>query len=197
MTLATVKPNTPAVIFTVDHEGKAVPSGVRPVPLHGHLEGQSRIAEGNDKDHEKRIKAWKLRVATAAHLAYPGTPVEGPVAVEIIDFRKRPANQMGTGRNAGALKDSASKYPTTTPDCGKTARLIEDAMSGVIYKDDSQIVEERLMKLFAAPGAHPRIEVTVWVLDSAPSMAAPGQLEPWGSAKRTTAVGTAQGTRAA
>lgn len=175
--LATVRPGTMAIAFSVEHDGKAVPSGVRPVPLHGHLEGQSRIAEGNDAAHEKRIKAWKMQVATAAQLAHPGAPVEGPVAVEITDFRKRPDNQVGTGRNAGVIKDWAPKYPVTTPDCGKTARLIEDAMTGVVYVDDSQIVEERLLKLFAAPGTSPRIEVTVWVLDAVQPMQIPGQIE--------------------
>lgn len=178
MNLATVKPNTMAIVFQVEHERAAVPSSVRPVPLYG--EGGkvigSRLAPGSNKDHEKQIKAWMMRVATAAHLAYPGEPVEGPVALEIIDFRKRPDNQVGTGRNAGVVKDWAPKYPTTTPDCGKTARLIEDAMTGVIYVDDSQIVEERLTKVFARPGTSPRIEVTVWVLEIfAPPLEIPGQ----------------------
>lgn len=195
--LATVKPGTMAIVFTVDHERHAVPSGVRPVPLHGHLEGQSRIAEGNDKDHEKRIKAWKAQVALAAHLVYAGEPVKGPVAVEITDFRKRPDNQYGTGRNAGALKDWAPKYPTTTPDCGKTARLIEDAMSGVVYADDSQIVEERLLKVYAPFGTQPHIEVTVWVLDAVQSTVASGQEELAACASRTTPGGDAQETLAA
>ena len=178
MSLALVEPGTMAIVFTVEHERAAVAWGIRPVPLYGNggkVIG-SRIALGRDSAQERQIKEWMERISWAAREVYRGQPVEGPVAVEITDFRKRPDSQYGTGRNAGKLKEWAPRYPQTTPDLGKTARLIEDAMTGVVYADDSQIIEERLVKLYAPYGTQPRIEVVVWVLDTAEKQI-PGQME--------------------
>lgn len=165
-TLATVTPSTPALVFVV--EGKAEPISVRPVPRFGpgrEVIG-STLAYGSSKEQGKRIESWMRIVRNEAQLAFRGNaPIEGPVAVELIFFRKRPVDQVGSGRNAGVVKDWAPQYPTTYPDALKLARGVEDAMTGVVYLDDAQIVEERVLKLFAAPGSEPRVEVTVWVLE--------------------------------
>jgi Holliday junction resolvase RusA-like endonuclease len=165
--LATVQRTTPALVFTV--EGKAEPISVRPVPRYGpgrEVIG-SALAYGSSKESEKRIKSWMNTVRNAAQLAYGAQmPIAGPVAVEMTFFRKRPDNQVGTGRNAGVVKEWAPRYPIVYPDVLKLARGIEDAMTGVVYLDDAQIVEERTLKLFTSPGTEPRVEVTVWVLDN-------------------------------
>lgn len=165
MSLATVKPGTMAIAFTVEADAK--PISVRPVPRYGpgrEVIGSS-LAYGSTKEGGERIAEWMDEVKRAARRAYQGGPVEGPVAVEMVFFRKRPDNQCGTGRNAGTVKDWAPRYPITYPDVLKLARGVEDAMTGTVYADDAQIVEERTLKLFAAPGTQPRCEVTVWVLD--------------------------------
>ena len=161
MNLATVSLKTPAICFTVF--GKAVPSGVRPVPLHGP-HGGSRIAEGNDRDHEKRIKSWKQEIAWAARQQYDGPLFDGPIAMEVVFYRTRPKSHYGTGKNADRLKPSAPRYPVTTPDTDKLSRLVRDALKAVLYTDDSRIVEERMLKLYGEPA---RCEVTVWVLEAA------------------------------
>jgi len=73
----------------------------------------------------------------------------------LIFTKARPKGHYGTGRNAGILKDWAlDLMPTGKPDVLKLGRAIEDAMNGVVYLDDSQIVEEHLSKVYGAkPGA--------------------------------------------
>lgn len=160
--LATVKPTTPVIAFTVI--GGAEPHGLRPEPRYGpgrQIVGQ-QLVKGRDKEAQKRIESWEDHIARAARQAYSGSLLDGPLAVEFQFFRPRNKGDFGTGRNAGTLKPSAPRYPTTRPDVLKLARVVEDALSGVLYRDDSQIVEERLIKLYGEPA---RCEVTVWLLD--------------------------------
>ena len=76
----------------------------------------------------------------------------------MVQYRPRPSNHFGTGKNAGVRKDSAPYFPIVRPDVLKIARGIEDALTGVIYRDDSQIVDEHLMKRYGEPA---RVEIIV------------------------------------
>ena len=69
----------------------------------------------------------------------------GPVTVSLRFAFVRPASHYGTGRNAANLKASAPLYPATRHhksggDIDKLVRAVLDAMTGVVYADDSQVV---------------------------------------------------------
>lgn len=85
---------------------------------------------------------------------------EGPLDVMFVFYRARPKGHYGSGRNAGVVKQSAPAFPTTRPDVLKLARAAEDALTGVVWRDDAQIVDERLVKRWGEP----RLEVQVMVL---------------------------------
>jgi Holliday junction resolvase RusA-like endonuclease len=87
----------------------------------------------------------------------------GPIALEITFVKPRPASHYGTGKNRGVLKASAPLYPATRPDALKLARGVEDALSGVLYRDDAQIVTEYLLKRYGEPA---RCEIRVWDLEA-------------------------------
>ena len=95
-------------------------------------------------DANKNAKPWKALVVSAALDAYQGPLLEGPLSMEIIEYRIRP--QSHTGKRGLNKKGRETPYPTTAPDCLKIARAIEDSLSGVIYRDDSQIVRETIRK---------------------------------------------------
>lgn len=107
---------------------------------------------------------WKRRVAQAAGESYDGPLLDGALAVEMIFYRPRPAGHFGSGRNSDRLRDAAPRHPVTRPDALKLARGCEDALTGVLYRDDAQIVEERLSKRFGTPA---RCVIRVWALDEA------------------------------
>jgi Holliday junction resolvase RusA-like endonuclease len=46
------------------------------------------------------------------------------------------------------LKGSAPEWPVARPDALKLARAAEDALTGIVWADDAQIVVERLGKVF-------------------------------------------------
>jgi Holliday junction resolvase RusA-like endonuclease len=112
----------------------------------------------NTADSSKRSKPWKEMVAQAAGEQYDGELLDGPLAVEIRFFRPHAKSHYGSGRNAAILKQSSPLFPTMKPDVLKLARGVEDALSGVVYRDDSQIVREFLEKGFDDPA---RCEIIV------------------------------------
>lgn len=101
-----------------------------------------------EQSHEE-TKAWKQSVALFGSQAYKGEPLDVPLEVWLIFFRPRPAVHWGTGRNAGKLKRWAPERPKGTPDLTKLARSTEDALTGIVWSDDSRIVDEHLHKGWA------------------------------------------------
>ncbi len=100
-------------------------------------------------DANPKSKAWKGEVAQVAYYAMAKTEstiATGPLRVEFIFHRVRPAGHFGSGKNSAIVKASAPAWPTTKPDLLKCSRGVEDAMKGIVYADDSQIVLESLEK---------------------------------------------------
>ena len=88
------------------------------------------------------LAVWRADVAEAARRA--GVSLEaGPVALGAVFSFPRPKGHMGTGRNAGRLRASAPARPINRAqgDVDKLLRAVLDALSGVAYLDDSQVVE--------------------------------------------------------
>jgi Holliday junction resolvase RusA-like endonuclease len=108
----------------------------------------------------KRTKPWMATVSAFAKLHYQGPLLIGPVRVMIIFCFLRPKNHYGTGKNASILKASAPKYHTVKPDTTKLFRSTEDAMVGIIYRDDSQVMHGPSEKVYVDrdPGAQITIE---------------------------------------
>lgn len=135
-----------SVAFTV--YGKPEPAGSKRAFARG---GRTMVVDANPS-----AKPWKQQVAWTAIDAMSGREIlRGPLLVSMIFTRRRPVGHL---RADGRVKDSAPEYPTTRPDVLKLARAVEDAMSGIVYTDDSQIVDEQLLKLY---GGSECVEVRV------------------------------------
>ena len=80
-----------------------------------------------------------------------GDLIAGPVVVTIGFYFQRPKGHYGTGRNALAVRASAPPQMTTMPDVDKLARCALDALSGVIFRDDAQIVTLHVGKRYGEP----------------------------------------------
>lgn len=104
-----------------------------------------RIVDANPKS-----RAWKDLVSQEAGKIADGL-LQGPLELRAVFYRPRPAGHYGTGRNASVLKRSAPAYPTTKPDTTKLLRGIEDAMTGILYRDDAQIVRQVVSKQWGDP----------------------------------------------
>lgn len=89
--------------------------------------------------------------------------LEGPVYLCIKFIMTRPQGHYGTGRNTGRLKESAPIYPTVQPDLHKMVRAVEDALTGIIWKDDKQVVKSSIEKVY---GDKPRAEILIETLEA-------------------------------
>lgn len=113
-------------------------------------------------DDNAKSGGWKQDVKLFASRAYLGEPIaETPLSVTCCFFIARPKYHYGTGKNAGVLKEQyKNAYPLSKPDATKLFRSTEDAMTGVIWKDDAQVVEQIITKRYSeTPGARISIEV--------------------------------------
>jgi Holliday junction resolvase RusA-like endonuclease len=128
------------VHFTV--LGKPQPAGSKSAYLN------PKTGKINVSDSNKKSRPWKQQVAGAA-----ADQVEevwtGPLALTVAFYVARPKGHYRTGRNAGLLRDSAPVWPTTKPDTTKLLRAVEDALIGVLYRDDAQVVKQVVSKHYA------------------------------------------------
>lgn len=99
-------------------------------------------------DDCKRSKPWRDRVAAFAMQAHQGKPMRGPLELEIHFYMPRPKYHYRTGKYAGQLKDSAPYYHTKKPDATKLLRAAEDALTSVLWEDDSQITKQTVHKTY-------------------------------------------------
>jgi Holliday junction resolvase RusA-like endonuclease len=117
-------------------------------------------------DDNPKAKNWKSAVAWEARKVYTGPLLTGPLHVAFTFVMPRAQGHYRTGKNSGQLKPGAPRFPITRPDALKMARCAEDSLSNVIYRDDSQIVSEMLLKRYAE-GGPARLEVSITQLDGA------------------------------
>jgi len=83
---------------------------------------------------------------------------DSALSVTLRFYVLRPSGQFGSGRNSGLVKDSAPAHPAKRPDVDKYVRHVLDALKGVVYADDGQVVEVSAVKLFGDPA---RTEVEI------------------------------------
>jgi len=82
----------------------------------------------------KEAIAWYGKVAALRQGLR--SPVDGAISINLIF-------QMG--------KNGKAVYHTKKPDIDNLAKAVKDALKGIIYKDDSQIVEAHLFKQYGEP----------------------------------------------
>lgn len=103
----------------------------------------------------KGSRDWKTDVSRAAQNEYQGDLWDCPITLTLTFYMPRPRSHLRTN---GQLKDNAPKTPTTRPDVLKLARGVEDALTSIIWKDDSLIVNEHLHKRY---GERPGVQIEI------------------------------------
>lgn len=137
----------PAVRFFVP--GVPQPGGSKKGFVVKTKTGRHRAVITDDAKHNA---TWRAVVSLAAR-QHIDRPFLGPV-VFFFDFTMpRPKSHYGTGRNAAVLKPSAPRPHTVRPDSSKLERSTEDALKGIAWIDDCQVVDHRTRKLYGdTPG---------------------------------------------
>lgn len=103
-------------------------------------------------------KDWKQDVKSACIRVWFGPPTIRPLDLKICFVMPYRKGDYGTGKNKETLRVSAPYWHTRRPDLTKLLRSTEDALTGVLWIDDSQIVRAEILKVFGLqPGAWIRV----------------------------------------
>lgn len=99
-----------------------------------------------------KLKGWRQNVAKAAQaaLAPPRATISGPVRVQADFFLKRP-QKLPKGRIGHTVR----------PDSDKLVRGLLDSLTGVVWKDDAQVVEIHARKQYHAEGDQPHATISI------------------------------------
>lgn len=138
-----------AITFTVPGEpvGKARPRFVR--------------ATGRTYTPEKTVNYESLvRLCYRQQVSTEPFPAGIPLYMTVEVYQQIPKSVSKRKREAMIGRKI---LPTKKPDCSNILKSIEDALNGVAYADDSQIVQVRVVKYF---GEFPRAIVVIREMNS-------------------------------
>lgn len=175
------------VPWTLDGLGEpAAAFGVYGIPApQGSKNGRAIARKGADgkkvytgkvamQESSKKVKPWRQAVAAIAREHAPRHLLIGPIVADMVFTLPRPARFP---KNKPWDTRWLHGRPTTTPDLSKLARSTEDALTGILWHDDSHVVAyRRLEKVYVGstdPDAltSPGAVVRVW---ARPQLAAVG-----------------------
>jgi len=136
--------------ITFDVAGIPVPKGSRSsLPYKGN--DPRRFGKSvSVAENAAGLKRWTRVVGLEALVVRPRPIWRGAVSVSLM-FRLKPGKATG--------------YATRRPDLDKLERAVWDALTGVVYLDDSQITDSSARKRFAAPNEAPGVTVRVMRLE--------------------------------
>ena len=99
---------------------------------------RARVTKGGHAYTPAKTMNAEAFIKTRALEAMDGaTPLEGPLRLSVSIFRLTPKSFSRTKRDAVS---SGELYPTTRPDLDNQIKLIKDALNGICFQDDSQVV---------------------------------------------------------
>lgn len=116
--------------------------------------GKARIATDSNRANSP-IGAWRAAIATEARREYGELEAaRGHVRIVAELTWPRPLAHFKGGKATNPLRADAPTRKATKPDVDKCARALLDALTGIAFADDAQVVELKVSKLWGeAPGA--------------------------------------------
>lgn len=117
-----------------------------------------KTADGKRKPHP--IAAFKACVMHAAKDAYSGPPLEGALRVDCLWLLPRPQRLIWKKRPMP--REPCIKKP----DRDNLDKSVLDALTGLLWRDDCQVYDGRLTKMYAAGDEQPHVEITVSQLET-------------------------------
>lgn len=107
----------------------------------------------------KESKDYKRYVSIIARQHAPKTLLEGALSVRMKIYRQIPKS---TTKKDRALIFEGVKRPVSKPDTDNYVKSVLDACNGILFKDDSQIVDLYASKFYSE---QPRVEIRLQEID--------------------------------
>lgn len=106
-------------------------------------------------DSGKRGANWKAVCAALARVEYAADPTRELLSIRLVFVLPRPKSHYRSGKRASELRDDAPYWAGKKPDATKLLRSIEDALTGIVWVDDAQVVAQHVSKVYGSrPGAY-------------------------------------------
>lgn len=162
----------PQIVLSVFVAGKPQPAGSKNAHVIRNKAGEPVRRESGAivtvvTDANKKSKPWQSEVKDAARVLWGAKPLlTVPLYFRATFYVLRPQSHFRGGKHAAEVKRNSAQFPASKPDVLKLARGVEDALTGVIWRDDAQIVAEQINKRY---GEKPGVQIEVGIL--------PGTLE--------------------
>jgi len=140
--------------------------------------GRSRVTgKYMVKEAGRHTPGWREAVAWGGRMAMgPLQPLDGPLRVTFSFYLPRPLAHAirgtlthASGRWIFQVRAGAPRFPIpapgkrggSIPDTTKLVRAAEDALTGVCWVDDGQIVEQLATKDYAGPEQAAGVRITI------------------------------------
>lgn len=125
----------------------------QPRPRAVTVAGQARIV-GNPTRHP--VTAYKATCRVAAAEVYSGAPLDKPLSLTLLFVLPRP----------GAMRWKTRPMPRAPhgkrPDVDNLVKGTVDALSGLLWRDDSLLYDVHAKKVIAAGDEQPHTEIVIW-----------------------------------
>ena len=102
-----------------------------------------------------RSRHYKEYIRLAAAAKAPEKLLSGPIDLEVRIYRPIPKS---FGKRKSEAAERGLIRPTTKPDNDNYIKGIKDALKGIIWHDDSQVVDEKTSKYYSKK---PRVEIKI------------------------------------
>jgi Holliday junction resolvase RusA-like endonuclease len=131
--------------------------------------GRPRFTKGGTPYTPEKTRAYETKAAIIYKLAARGYkfPRHVPVSVTIRAFYGVPASDTKRQRER---KLTGAVLPCKKPDIDNVTKIILDALNGLAYEDDAQVVKITAEKFYSD---RPRVEISVSASEEADTNAEP------------------------
>ena len=99
--------------------------------------------------------AYKKLVKLQASAQYKDSPLTGALCADVLVYRSMP---KGGSKVLKQRRLSGEDRPITKPDVDNYYKAVTDALTGIVYEDDNQIVHMSGDKFYTD---NPRVELTI------------------------------------
>jgi len=121
---------------------------------------RARIVYGKGAYTPEKTRAAEEEIGWLAKEAWAGKPLQdGPVSLTVYFFFPIPRSWP---REKRVLALNCELLPTVKPDLDNCTKLVSDALTGIVWKNDSQAIFIRVAKFYSD---RPRTEIVVGSLE--------------------------------
>lgn len=131
----------------------------QPRQRHRVVESHGRTFAMNYTPAKHPVNTWKATIQLAARQVYDGPPLDVPITLFATLVFSRPKNRIWKTR------EMPREPKTGKPDGDNCAKALKDALSGILFRDDALVWDERIVRYVAAGDEQPHTVVTIEVDD--------------------------------